>query len=106
MRIWDLPTHFRERFPNIVTLPQHFKNNGYFTQGIGKIFHNWRQNIQGDPKSWSVPAVMHYAAHGSDKPIVVGDLPENIARHRVAEIAMCRTRHTSMGGLPASRLRH
>lgn len=79
LRIWDLPTHFRELYPDIVTLPQHFKNNGYCTQGIGKIFHNWRQNIEGDPSSWSVPAVMHYATHGSDKPIVEGELPENTA---------------------------
>ncbi|MEX0818961.1 MAG: sulfatase [Pirellulaceae bacterium] len=79
LRIWDLPTHFRELYPDIVTLPQHFKNNGYFTQGIGKIFHNWRQNIEGDPASWSVPAVLHYATHGSDQPIVDGQLPENQA---------------------------
>ncbi|HRX80951.1 MAG TPA: sulfatase, partial [Pirellulaceae bacterium] len=79
LRIWDLPTHFRELYPDIVTLPQHFKNNGYFTQGIGKIFHNWRQNIEGDPASWSVPAVMHYATHGSDLPIVDGELPANSA---------------------------
>ena len=80
LRIWDLPTHFRERFPDLVTLPQHFKQNGYFTQDIGKIFHNWRQNIHGDPSSWSVPAVMHFATHGSDTPQVEGDLPANIAR--------------------------
>lgn len=80
LRIWDLPTHFRERFPDIVTLPQHFKNNGYFTQNIGKIFHNWRQEIHGDPMSWSVPAVMHYARHGDDEPIVEGRLPPNTAK--------------------------
>jgi iduronate 2-sulfatase len=79
LQIWDLPTHFRELYPEIVTLPQHFKNNGYFTQGIGKIFHNWRQNIEGDPSSWSVPAVMHYATHGSDLAIIEGELPVNTA---------------------------
>ncbi|MBI2481266.1 MAG: sulfatase [Planctomycetia bacterium] len=79
LRIWDLPTHFRELHPDIVTLPQHFKNNGYFTQGIGKIFHNWRQKIEGDPSSWSVPAVIHYATHGSDLPIIEGELPANRA---------------------------
>lgn len=78
--IWDLPTHFREVDAEIVTLPQHFKQQGYFTQNIGKIFHNWRQEIQGDPTSWSVPAVMHYATHGSDTPQVEGALPENLAK--------------------------
>ncbi len=43
--------HFRDSLPNIVTLPQHFKSNGYFTQGFGKIFHNGLD----DPQSWSVP---------------------------------------------------
>ena len=66
LRIWDLPTHLREQKPQVITLPQHFKNHGYFTQCIGKIFHNWRQEIQGDPQSWSVPQVMHYATHGSE----------------------------------------
>ena len=79
LKIWDLPTHLRERMPDVVTLPQHFMKHGYFTQNIGKIYHNWRQDIQGDPTSWSVPAVMHYATHGSDKPIVKGELPPNLA---------------------------
>lgn len=80
LRVWDLPTHFRQNLPQVVTLPQHFKNNGYFTQNIGKIFHNWLHEVQGDPESWSVPAVMHFANHGSDKPEMEGDLPENLAK--------------------------
>ena len=83
--IWDLPTHFREVQPDIVTLPQWFKQHGYFTQNIGKVFHNWRQEIHGDPGSWSVPAVMHYATHDSDTPQVVGELPPNLARARRTE---------------------
>ncbi|MFP6901385.1 MAG: sulfatase-like hydrolase/transferase, partial [Opitutales bacterium] len=31
--------HFRTRNPNVVTLPQHFKNNGYEARGIGKLYH-------------------------------------------------------------------
>ena len=82
LKIWDLPTHFREVAPEIVTMPQLFKQQGYFTQNIGKIFHNWRQKIQGDPASWSVPAVMHYATHGSDKPVLNDnrELPMNFAK--------------------------
>ena len=51
--VWDLNTHFRKHIPDVVTLPQHFKNNGYFTQGIGKIYHGGFD----DPKSWSVPHI-------------------------------------------------
>lgn len=34
IRVWDLRTHFRDAAPNLVTLPQHFKNHGYHTHGI------------------------------------------------------------------------
>lgn len=79
--IWDLPTHFREKIPDVVTLPQHFKRQGYFTQNIGKIFHNWRQDqYKGDAPSWSVPAVMHYNTHGADKPVVDGFLPPDLEK--------------------------
>lgn len=37
--IYDLMTHHRKTMPNVITLPQLFKNNGYTTVGMGKIFH-------------------------------------------------------------------
>jgi iduronate 2-sulfatase len=80
LEIWDLRTHFRDQMPHVVTLPQHFMNHGYFTQNIGKIYHNWIHELQGDPASWSVPAVMHFATHGSDTPQVEGPLPPNLAQ--------------------------
>jgi len=80
LRVWDLPTHFRQNKPDAVTLPQLFKRNGYHAQCIGKIFHNWRQDgWKGDPDSWSVPSVLHYNSHGNDKPHVPGELPPNLA---------------------------
>ena len=80
LRVWDLPTHFRKNVPNAITLPQYFKQNGYHSQCIGKIFHNWRQDEwKGDPASWSVPSVLHYNSHGNDKPVVAGELPSNLA---------------------------
>lgn len=50
-KVWDLQTHFRKALPDVVTLPQHFKNHGYFVQGMGKIYHGGYD----DPPSWSVP---------------------------------------------------
>ncbi len=50
------------------------------TQGVGKIFHNWRQDAwKGDPDSWSVPSVLHYNSHGNDRPQVEGEVPPNLA---------------------------
>jgi len=49
VRVHGNTVHFRKTVPDIVTLPQHFKNHGYHVQGMGKIYH------QDDPPSWSVP---------------------------------------------------
>jgi len=49
IKVWDLRTDFRDTSPDVITLPQHFKNNGYHTVGIGKIYHNTLP----DSLSWS-----------------------------------------------------
>ena len=56
-------THFRKISSDIVTLPQHFKNHGYHTQSMGKIYHGvfppgsskTVADTFGDEPSWSVP---------------------------------------------------
>jgi iduronate 2-sulfatase len=55
-KVWDLKTHFRTTIPDVVTLPQYFKNNGYHTQSIGKIYHD-PASAQ-DALSWSVPEIL------------------------------------------------
>ena len=48
---------FRSKLPNLVTLPQLFRQNGYHTIGIGKIFHqgedaSGNRALFQDRKSW------------------------------------------------------
>jgi arylsulfatase A-like enzyme len=50
-KVYDLVTHFRNTVPDVVSLPQHFRENGYYTVGMGKIYHPGYD----DPKSWSEP---------------------------------------------------
>ncbi len=50
-KIYDLKTHIRTTMPDVVTLQQYFKNNGYFSEGIGKLFHIQLE----DAASYSVP---------------------------------------------------
>ena len=49
IQVWDLRTSFRDAVPEVVTLPQYFKQNGYTSIGLGKTFHN---NIP-DTLSWT-----------------------------------------------------
>ena len=49
-KVWDLVTHFRAALPDVITLPQHFKQQGYFVQGMGKLYHGGYD----DAASWSV----------------------------------------------------
>lgn len=63
--VWRLSDHFRETAPDVVTLPQHFKANGYHTESIGKVLHNYN-GIRDNERSWSVPARMDQESHFSD----------------------------------------
>lgn len=49
--------HFREQCPDVVTLPQYFKNAGYQSACIGKIFHGSPRTQ--DSVSWSIPERHH-----------------------------------------------
>jgi len=53
LQIYDLSTFFRTNVPDVITLPQQFKNNGYVTESVGKIYHTGHGN-QNDTLSWSV----------------------------------------------------
>ena len=46
-KIYDLNTPVRKAMPNVVTLPEHFKKNGYETLSIGKIYHHPTDDRQG-----------------------------------------------------------
>lgn len=50
-RVWDLETHFRVALPDVVTLPQDFKANGYHCSALSKIYHHGYE----DGRSWSEP---------------------------------------------------
>jgi len=54
-KIYDLKTLIRDKNPNIKTLPQHFKENGYCTAAVGKVFDVRSVDNQHDSISWTIP---------------------------------------------------
>lgn len=71
LKVWNLQTEFRKTRPDATTLPQHFKQHGYHTVNIGKIFHN----VFPDPESWSEPD-LHVAGYPFDPDAVYRSAPE------------------------------
>ena len=49
---WDFKTPLRSKMPDVITLPQSFKEAGYQTSFIGKVYHS----SSDDRESWTVSA--------------------------------------------------
>lgn len=52
--IYGFGRDFREPYPEATTLPQFFKEQGYHTESMGKVFHIGHDTYD-DELSWSVP---------------------------------------------------
>ena len=66
-RVHDLTQYWRQVAGNFTTIPQYFKNHGYSSIGMGKIFHPGRASGHDDPVSWTEkyfkPDSSHWEQH-------------------------------------------
>jgi iduronate 2-sulfatase len=53
--VYDVLHYFRKVAGNFTTIPQYFKEHGYITAGMGKIFHSGIASGFQDPISWTEP---------------------------------------------------
>ena len=88
-KIYDLNTPVRKAMPDVVTLPEHFKNNGYETLSIGKIYHHPTDDRQG----WSA------------EPYRAGTFPEGawkgrgyLTKEAIAQVEAYAKAHPNMKG--------
>ena len=58
--VWDLKTRMRDVHPDILTLPQYFRQNGYTTVAHGKVYDPRCVGADYDSLSWSVPYVANH----------------------------------------------
>jgi iduronate 2-sulfatase len=58
-RVMANNTFLRPMMPDVVTLPQLFKNNGWHSLSLGKVFHHSEGQPGDDPQSWSEPSWYH-----------------------------------------------
>ncbi|XP_017675243.1 PREDICTED: iduronate 2-sulfatase [Lepidothrix coronata] len=56
-RLYDFYSYWRVHAGNYSTMPQYFKENGYVTLSVGKVFHPGVSSNHSDdyPYSWSIP---------------------------------------------------
>jgi len=54
-RVYDLKTKMRDMNPDILTLPEYFKQQGYETTGTGKVYDPRCVGNAFDEPSWSIP---------------------------------------------------
>ena len=93
IEVYNLSVHFRQKLPEVVTLPQHFKNHGYHAQAVGKNFHpafKFHSDVDGqpsldDPVSWTVPTWLPSPPEYYHTPEGIEDAKAVFARTRMRE---------------------
>ena len=71
-KVTDLKTLIRDKNPDVVTMPQYFKRNGYTTYATGKIYDPRSVDKKYDAASWSSPYVSPHELPGSNGDPIIG----------------------------------
>lgn len=84
-KIYDIATHFRTTLPDVVSIPQLFHQNGYYTARVGKVYHTdvpGEIGLDGldDPGNWDYKYNPRGVDHPDEEPLVTNFTPQ-LTRH-------------------------
>lgn len=79
-RVYDLRKHFRQTLPNVKTIAQLFRENGYYSARVGKIYHydvpmQIGSDGLDDPQSWDWVYDPCGVDHTREEPLVTNFTP-------------------------------
>ncbi len=109
-RFIDYKTSAEEEAPGIIPLPEQFKNNGYTTVSLGKIFHNSRDYKHAWDTLWK-PKRVNYLTEENIKlssvkgkrgwPFEMADVADNAYKDgKTVEVAIAELRRLKEDGKP------
>ncbi|XP_058054448.1 iduronate 2-sulfatase [Anopheles bellator] len=88
VRLYDFYSYWREFSGNFTTLPQYFKQHGYRTHSVGKVFHpGVSSNFTDDyPLSWSEPTYHPPTEQFTNSPVCIDPIDGQLRRNLLCAV--------------------
>ncbi len=79
-QVFDLTTNFRDTIPWVETLPQYLQDYGYYSVGIGKIYHGGLNDALSWNEPWSSGSGTYGSVGAGNPPYESPNVADNVLR--------------------------
>lgn len=79
-QVFDLTTDFRDTIPWVETLPQYLQDYGYYSVGIGKVYHGSLNDDLSWSESWSAGSGTYGSVGAGNPPTESPNVADNVLR--------------------------